>query len=183
MMAIIDFLMNPMMFGIIFVFVLSMVIVFIIRRRGGSLSGKTISVFRPRDKRIFDIPVSEETDEWLICRKIGNMGVERRFLKAGPGWTYTSGAVRFLGLEGKGYTVILNEGEEKEVTLLNALKSLWGDAYNSAPQKLREIVENHTFGITVIPTKVEGDEQYTVSSENIDKENIKDAMEVLGKKL
>jgi hypothetical protein len=186
-MAIIDWLMNPVVLTTILIIVVIFFVIVFLRARRIVLSNKVITVLQPRDKRAFDLPITEETDTALICRKIGGKGVERRFYKAGPGWHYINGAVRFFGLEGKGYTAILPEGADKPktMTLPNALKSLWGEeAYKKAPEKLREVVENHVFGVTIIPDKIPDDDKFkTISSENIDKENIKDAMDVLGKKL
>jgi hypothetical protein len=142
---------------------------------------KTIMVLSPRDKRFYDTN-AQETEKSLE----GKRGkTEFRYWKTGPGWSGEKGVVRFLALDGNAYTAAVIDDKPVTVKLPEALRVLWGkDAYEKMPKPLKQILENHVFGVTIVPSEVPSeDKTRVISAENVDKENIKIAMDVLGKRL
>lgn len=112
---------------------------------------KEVLLLRPRDKRGLVVPIAQETDLGLICKKTG--GIMRRFLKAGCAWTFTiRGKVvtRFIGLEGTAYTAILKGKEIVNISLEEALRIVWDDDfYDKIPPERKEAVEKDKWGITI----------------------------------
>jgi len=108
---------------------------------------KVVLLLRPRDKRGIVIPVVKETDRILECKKVS--GVTHRYLKNGPGWTFPDKTI-FIAEEGIAYTATLVKGNPINVSLLTALKSLFGeDEYKKIPPKLKDIIEHHQWGVVV----------------------------------
>lgn len=164
------------------------IIGFIILRRSGYLdmsSGKkSIMVIQPASKRFFDLPITRETENTLEAKR---RGIPHRYFKSGPAWSGDKGVTRFLGIEGNAYTAIVtDDSPAKTLRLSQALKILWGNEYydKKLPNEQKQILEHHVFGVTVQPDAVPiTDKKMTISAENVDKENIKMAMDALGKNI
>lgn len=121
---------------------------------------KEVLLLRPRDKRGLTIPVALESDIGLTCKK--TEGIVRRFLKAGPSWTFASKTkvvTRFLGLEGTAYTVAIKGNEMTQVSLEDTLRLLWGDKYNKLPEDLKDPIEKDKVGVTIGVQPIEEQEE------------------------
>ena len=163
------------------------IIVFILLRRSGYLdmsSGKkSIMVIQPASKRFFDLLITRETENTLEAKR---RGIPHRYFKSGPGWSGEKGVTRFLGIEGNAYTaIVVDDKPAKTLRLSQALRILWGEYYDKKlPNEQKQILEHHVFGVTVQPDAVPSeDKKMTISAENVDKENIKIAMDAQGKRL
>ena len=162
------------------------VVGFILLRRSGYLdmsSGKkSIMVIDPTSKRFYDLAILKETENTLEAKR---RGVPYRYFKSGPGWNGEKGVTRFIGLEGTAYTAIVTDDNPKVIKPLSqAMKFILGEGYQKIPQPQREVIEHHVYGVTVQPDAVPmTDKKMTISAENVDKENIKIAMDAQGKRL
>lgn len=123
---------------------------------GGS-SKKTIDVLQPRDKRAFTLPVIEGE---IGLQGPKRDGVQWRFYKAGAGYNYPNGAIKFWALEGSAYTAVLKGDQKVELKLPAALEIIWGkEAYAKMPPALKEPLETHQFGVTIYPEKIPDDDK------------------------
>jgi len=121
---------------------------------------KRVELLRPRDSRGRVLPVVEETDLGLTCKKTG--GVTHRFIKAGRGWTFNVRGkmiTKFFGMEGRAYTGIIKGDEIVNVSIAEFLKWTWGPKfYEAIPEQQRQSVETDVQGITVEVQRVNEDE-------------------------
>jgi hypothetical protein len=152
---------------------------------GGIVSSggkKKIIILQTRDKRAYELPIKRERELTLEAKKDGK---ERRYYKAGPGFTLPNGTTIFFGLEGSAYTAIVKDDKSQSMGLPAAMRSLWGDqAYDKMPQALKEPLEKHRFGVTIYPEKIANeDKMVELTAESVDDENDKKALDHLGNAL
>ena len=86
-----------------------------------SLKKKEVLLLRPLDYRGETLPVDNETDRGVYCRKI--KGVSRLFFKFGPAWTFPN-VIRFLGVEGTPITAHPTI-EGLKIPLEDFLREVW----------------------------------------------------------
>lgn len=135
---------------------------------GGGGKGKTkIIVLQPRDKRTYELPVTERE---LTLDAVKDK-VPRKYYKAGPGYVMPNGTTLFFGIESSAYTAVLRDDKPVKMTLPETLQSLWGaKAYGDMPKALKEPLETSQWGVTLDPVKIDDGDKYP----HLNVENISD---------
>jgi len=133
---------------------------------------KILLLIRPGDRRGMEIPIVKETASWLYCKTVED--VPRRFMKVGPGYVFPDNIIRFLAIEGVGYTADakINEGDNVQTTTIDkALRALWEDKrYEGMPKDLRKMVEDSKWGFSVEVEAIESTELQKIKSEEANRE-------------
>lgn len=142
-----------------------------------------VIVLQTRDKRAYELPILNERELSIECPKKDDY--TRRYYKAGAGYTLPNGNVIFFALEDNAYTAVVKNDSEVKVRLPEALRTLWGDRiYDDMPPELRDPLEKHKYGVTIIPEKVSvEDKEGTLTPALIDDENDQKALDHLSKAL
>ncbi|OGN91079.1 MAG: hypothetical protein A2Z70_00745 [Chloroflexi bacterium RBG_13_48_17] len=126
-----------------------------------SLKKKEVLLLRPLDYRGETLPVENETDRGVYCRKI--KGVNRLFFKFGPAWTFPN-VIRFLGVEGTPITAHPTI-EGVKIPIKDFLLEVWPKgAYDAMPDTLKNPIETDIGVICGIKA--------TMPDENMDLESL-----------
>jgi len=121
---------------------------------------KRVELLRPRDSRGRILPIVEETDLGLTCKRTG--GVTHRFIKAGRGWIFNVRGkmiTKFFGIEGRAYTGMVRGDEVVNVSISELLKWAWGEKFYAAiPVQQKQAIETDVYGITIEVQRIDEDE-------------------------
>jgi hypothetical protein len=149
----------------------------------GGVGKKKVIVLQTRDHRAYELPITREKELSIECPKKDDY--TRRYYKSGAGFTLPNGNALFFALEGNAYTAVLKNDKNVTMRFPEALRSLWGDkVYDDMPPELRDPIEKHKFGVTIVPEKVSiEDKEGTLTPALIDDENDQKALDHLGKTL
>lgn len=159
--------------------------------------GNQVLKLHPKDHRLDELDIEEETAISLECKKKKGMPPQR-FLKWQPGFTTIAGRfikkpkTVYLGMEGTAYTQKVKGGDEKggsglKVKLDEALKTLWGtEFFNSIPETQMQLLEESKVNVTVeLEPIITPEGMRTITEEDIKSEEDRKAAETLwkGKKM
>ena len=109
---------------------------------------KEVMLLRPNDAHFTDVKVVNETDQSLESPRI--KGITRFFIKMGKGWTNDqNGGARYLGLEGKDFTLELRGKVSHVINLLEAIKIVLGEIdFGKFTPEAKNALESAKFGVT-----------------------------------
>lgn len=140
-----------------------------------------VILLRPRDKRGEFVPIEKEEEFLLKCKS--KDGIKRTYVKSGNGWTINKKNY-FLGVEGSGYTSILNKADKSEMPIEEYLKAAWGDVFFKKISETRlNQLKIAPIVVSVEPTKVDidGSGLPRLSSEDLEDKEDSIVLEKLAK--